>query len=503
MRHLADSIAEIIHPFSTINHFGFVYIRCRSTNNQVLPSRMGDNNDNAMSLSIQLNLDEHRTTLSQLLILPPYIEQNAYQKAQQLQPLKTVPRHIDEERQSININIIHLDSLSRNHFYRSLPRTGDTLRNLQQQTGVSVLDFEMVQSIKARTFESLVALFEGQVETSTPQTFLANEMPPRPIQPEILLQPFRKRGYMTLWMEDTCWRFEWGLVKNLCINTTLSLEQKWVALKQALRKAGIDDIGPSPASCEVLEAYNITHPFHDPPAICFEGRYHHDYLFEYLEGFHETLQNVGKHFFSFYMCNVAHEDTGLRVQTLDDRLSQHLKRVADKHANTLTLVLADHGNTYGPFAEATIEGRIESYHPVMIMMIPEKVASLWGQNKMEALMSNQHKLVSVLDLHKMLYYIGSGSGVTNPNSHPDLGLMSHISSKRTCLDIPRSMPSICICEGLETVVTQQPKHILMAEYAIGMLNNKLHKFSHNSVSCQRLYIANINQISETYTEVSS
>ena len=63
----------------------------------------------------------------------------------------------------ININVIMLDSISRPHFYRILPRAAESLRKIVQDPNIkaTVLDFELVQSIGQQTFENLRPFFSG------------------------------------------------------------------------------------------------------------------------------------------------------------------------------------------------------------------------------------------------------------------------------------------------------------------------------------------------------
>ena len=63
----------------------------------------------------------------------------------------------------ININVIMLDSISRPHFYRILPRAVESLRKIVQDPNIkaTVLDFELVQSIGQQTFENLRPFFSG------------------------------------------------------------------------------------------------------------------------------------------------------------------------------------------------------------------------------------------------------------------------------------------------------------------------------------------------------
>ena len=69
----------------------------------------------------------------------------------------------DETKGGINVNVIMLDSISRPHFYRILPRAVESLRKIVQDPNIkaTLLDFELVQSIGQQTFENLRPFFSG------------------------------------------------------------------------------------------------------------------------------------------------------------------------------------------------------------------------------------------------------------------------------------------------------------------------------------------------------
>ena len=66
-------------------------------------------------------------------------------------------------RSSININVIMMDSISRPHFYRILPRASRALRNILHNPNIkaTVMDFELLQSVGQHTFDNLRPFFSG------------------------------------------------------------------------------------------------------------------------------------------------------------------------------------------------------------------------------------------------------------------------------------------------------------------------------------------------------
>ncbi len=66
-------------------------------------------------------------------------------------------------RNGINVNAIMLDSISRPHFYRILPRAVDALRKIfwDRNIKATAMDFELFQSVGQQTFDNLRPFFSG------------------------------------------------------------------------------------------------------------------------------------------------------------------------------------------------------------------------------------------------------------------------------------------------------------------------------------------------------
>ena len=71
-----------------------------------------------------------------------------------------------KKRTKINLNVILLDSISRPHFYRILPKAVKALHDISHDPKIqaTALDFELLQSIGQQTFENMRPFFCGVVE---------------------------------------------------------------------------------------------------------------------------------------------------------------------------------------------------------------------------------------------------------------------------------------------------------------------------------------------------
>ena len=367
---------------------------------------------------------------------------------------------------SINVNIILIDSVSRPHFYRSLPQTVKAFRSINEKSSALVLDFELFHAIKARTFENIHALFSGELLN------VDQFVNPVPVKAGVMFDKFKSLGYQTMWQEDMCWMHEWGMVRDLKVmNKSLPSKEIWHNLTTVLKKNSIDFTGITHSSCEVLKSFGVPELFHGPSKMCYGGKHYHDLFLQFLENFLKEvdLDSEKKPLFSFSMLDVGHEDTGLRIQTLDASLANFVKTLA-ADPNTLSIIFSDHGNTYGSFPR-TMEGRFEVFQPHLFMIIPKRVQNLLGKNKVWTLQQNQNKMVSIIDLHYTLMAIAADIG--NEGLQSNLGLFQSISRNRSCNDLRLPTSTLCICQGWETKVHTNSFHFIIAEFALGQLNEKI------------------------------
>ncbi|KAK3746269.1 hypothetical protein QZH41_016524, partial [Actinostola sp. cb2023] len=275
-------------------------------------------------------------------------------KVLQLLPLD--PRFTIQENKAtrstnqLNVNIVLLDSVSRAHFYRSLPKTINIFKRLAAKqhdnkttnpsSSARVFDFELFQALEGHTAENTHALFTGKLFPPSRDRDAI-----RPVGIEKLFGHYKRAGYQTMWEEDLCWKGRWGLVTDLAVPNY----NDWNALAPKLKDVYIDHTGITHSSCEVLETNGLLSPFEGSPdgKICYNGKYQHSYYLNYNLETIRAVTSVKKSLplLSYITMSVGHEMYGRRLQTMDDDLAKYVASMA-KESSTLTIILADHGNTY-------------------------------------------------------------------------------------------------------------------------------------------------------------
>jgi len=171
---------------------------------------------NVTSISDYKN-DDQKNFLGQLLILLPNIRQK-----------------LESNTKKININIVLLDSTSRSHFYRSLPKTLQMIERINSDptNAADILDFELFQAINGHTNTNIRALFTGKLY---PKNATNDER-------ELLgfdhfFGKFVANGYKTYYQDDMCYDNVWGLRLNLGTPGT------WKKFKRSLRDNHIHSTG--------------------------------------------------------------------------------------------------------------------------------------------------------------------------------------------------------------------------------------------------------------------
>ena len=167
----------------------------------------------------------------------------------------------------------------------------------------------------------------------------------------------------------------------------------------------------------------------------------------------------------------GHTSSGTRIRNDDLGLADYVSHLA-RDPNTLTIFLSDHGHTRTTFAQ-TIEGRFELSNPLMFVILPENVAATLGKDKVRSLVENQRRLFTTLDIHRMLMALNNPVKMKSEDYKIN-GILSELPRKRTCENLPLAPLTRCKCEGSEQKVEDNSqKHVWLAEFAIGQLNNMI------------------------------
>ena len=147
--------------------------------------------------------------------------------------------------------------------------------------------------------------------------------------------------------------------------------------------------------CSVGSRWNIKATSLDMEKKLIAGAFTTDHMLNYLHRLRQTY--LGTSVFGLIHTFVNHEETQTGLEPLDDSLSLHVLEVAER-MDTYLWILVDHGVRFGELRQSDA-GWYEENNPALFLVAPlqfetaARLLTLWG---------NQHRLVSMYDLHKTL-----------------------------------------------------------------------------------------------------
>lgn len=396
----------------------------------------------------------------------------------------------------LNINIVVQDSISRHQFYRTLPKTVNSLREIVHDPSIdaTVLDFEKYQSYDSSTHSNIKKLFAGKNATRN-RTDVSQTI-------KYFYKKFKNASYETLFQEDACWcegfasllrpKF-WNTTAG---NNTYNLWEEFYEYIEENLMPSVDSFGVGFSSCKVLQDLGDTNIFNGETlrTICLDGRPLSYYFLNVVQDFSEAYKNNSCPIFSYSHLNTGHEHTGQRITQDDEYLAKFVKTMAMHHKSTVTILLSDHGGKTTEYATRTVPGLKEIYKPFMFIIVPRQAAKILGNERMGNLIKNQKRLVALEDLSLALGDVVRGLGdkretntthfenaeakeTRNSENSRNLdsnGLFGNISADRNCTQLNLSADAICLCEGEDVEAVMDSLFLdFLASVAVGHVNNMI------------------------------
>lgn len=246
-----------------------------------------------------------------------------------------------------------------------------------------------------------------------------------------------------------------------------------------MSKKHIDDFGMTHFSGPLLGLrYSETNHFENPPKVCLNGQFFSKYFMDYIQIVNTAIHNDPrtKPLVSFIHFNTGHEHTGQRIRNTDAHLAKFLINMAE-FPNTLTMLVSDHGNKNTQYSYKTEEGKREVYDPIAFMVIPDGVVRNLGKQRMGALVQNQRRLFTFLDVHRALMSLNHPKKMHSQDPQV-VGIFADLPANRTCADLNLMPQARCKCEIIEknnSVEDNSDSLKWLAEFALGTLNEAIQK----------------------------
>ena len=355
---------------------------------------------------------------------------------------KKISKALHEQSNTVHKPLIFIyliiDSLSRQNFFRSLPKTSAFFFSNSSHLAYDFL----LNSIEAwNTIPNLTPLLLGSnytnyiasLKLSTPNPNLSNGIHSNKLK--------QNQDKFSLWTEFS----RSGFV------TAFSTES-------------VKDFIPSVTGREILadhviggfwrEAAKSTRFSEFSTSVqCIAGKMPHEYSLSYIKEFLQNYEGVNRA--AFFHINTAHEETCTRAKELDEPLYMFLKWVLSEKNEKIVVLAGDHGRFFEPL---TLESYAERLIPAHIVVADTRVMDRIGAH--DTFSENQDKLLSRLDWYETIKSISKfpyqAKNTSQTSSSPPVKqalkapganlFFNKISKYRVCSDI-NIPPSHCICHN--------------------------------------------------------
>ena len=322
------------------------------------------------------------------------------------------------------IYFLTLDSMSRRHFFRKMPRVIKYLNDLNKNSNFSVFDFKLHNILGPDSISNQVPLMGSK---SKYRREFKGDQNIDYLGEHALWSLLRDQGYISLLGLENCDNYFPGSLGRI---------------------PNVDySVGPFYCAVQKYSGVMFDKQFQKVQR-CLGGHQTHYYLLNYTRTVVEM--NPGANFWLYNHLNAAHEATGQHAATLNDDIAEYLEdflaRFGEKY-DVWIYLHADHGMRYGNWFQDT-DAYQENKLPSLFVIASKSLLEQY-EFSYHALKTNSERLTSKLDLRETALYIG-GFNQTNEES---INLLEKISNKsRICNDCGIDAWD-CACNSMELIET--------------------------------------------------
>lgn len=319
-----------------------------------------------------------------------------------------------------NLMIVYIDSISRRHWHRRMPKTTKWLEKFYKTDHPKYTSYQFLKYHATGYFTQIntIPAFLGKWWLETGGNYYTKY--------------YKDKGAITAQTISICGRELFDLENDQFRHMNWeSYDHEHIALFCDPNYHQVDN-----PYTPFLGAYSVRRR-------CLHGKDTHEYMLEYGYKFWQTYQDMPKVIrFDFID---AHEGTGNVVGYLDDRLEKFLTDMEKNNMldDTIVLFMADHGVNMPGFVSLmeSPDYNIEKYLPMLFLLVPEKVRKEYG----EALSANEQSIVTPWDIHNTLLHAGGApSQAYNPHGN---SIFKNISNNRFSCRKFLIRDSYCVCKN--------------------------------------------------------
>lgn len=392
----------------------------------------------------------------------PIFNKTAYEKAQK--KIKSKPRIV---------YFLTLDSLSRRHFFRKLPRVINLLNTLNKNSSFSVFDFLLHNNQGTTSPKNQAPIFSGDAKFRETNIKDKNQ---DLLGKKALWYKLREKGYISfVGFEDCDGSFVDYIGKIPDVEYT---------------------VGPFYCAVETFTENSFRKEIN--MQRCLGGHQTHFYILNFTDNIVDL--NPGVNLMLYNHLSAAHENTGQHAETLNDDITEYLENFLRKYSEKYEILIflqADHGMRYGVFYNE-IAAYQENKLPGFFLIASKSLLDQFPYSY-NALATNTQRLVSKMDYRKTVLSM-EGIQEYNPKA---IDLFSEIApTTRSCadMDIPAWECSCLKMREISNPSTYVKKLVkFLINYAEQVINTQGHSNKNYPIGkfCKQIFLTNIKKIYHT------
>jgi hypothetical protein len=330
-----------------------------------------------------------------------------------------------------NVIVVLIDSTSRAHFLRRLPKSTKVIESLDERNGGN---FNVFQHFR---YHALSFATPGNVR---PLIAGMNSKELRSKKPQaseyFMWKPYKENGYVNMYIHNLCQ----DNFKNYFYENSTHIYMDY-------------DVVLPFCHYEYADSSGMYSNFRGGPYSierrCINEKYVHRYTFEYMSQFMENYKKVPKFVFTHLI--EAHESSGSVISTIDEDFSVFIEETLEKNPDTFFVITADHGLKVGPYSLSP-QGKVENQNPVLFTILPKSFIADHPEVK-PALQHNEQALSTHFDLHRTIMHFRDYPKLEEPDysgykyNTSAKSLFEEISYSRTCEEAGVLDELPCLCTG--------------------------------------------------------
>ena len=380
--------------------------------------------------------------------------------------------HIGKETdEQLSIIFLGIDSASRSHALRKLPKS---YKYLTEQ--LNAYDFKGYMKVGLNSFPNMFPLLTGENSADHPlATYLREYLDNQPF----LWYEKAMARYSTLWSEDR------PHISTFIFNKG-GFKKSPVDYYYRPYSLALDEIPPV-----------IVDPLGKSTLHCYGNEDHYNLQIEYFKTFVKKYTTRLK--FGFLWNNQMGHESFLSLGHADKPLFELLRwlKTNDHLKRSILIVGSDHGFRMGG-PSTTYIGRLENNMPFLTIHIPDFLKSRYPWLH-ENLQYNTDKLISSYDLYETMKDVVFKKflQIKSPIRNGDINrrsLFGRIPKQRTCKDAGIPV-QFCSCYDNKVANTSLPVVKMLALYTVNYINQIL--FNRTNL-CSKLTLKNISEARVIY-----